>query len=144
MTWFRIPEPYVLLCSFVLNLVWEFLHTPFFVFDQQATPYSLTGCLLFCSGIDSIMTLTAFWVASVFERNRFWFLDMRARQLLLFVGTGLLLALVSEYTAVHYRNIWDYSSWMPVLPALNIGLTPFLQWLLLPFAVLIPLRRRFR
>jgi hypothetical protein len=33
-------------------------------------------------------------------------------------------------TAVH--KTWVYSQLMPVLPWLRIGLTPFLQWLVVP------------
>ncbi|MCH8055194.1 MAG: hypothetical protein IH857_03450 [Deltaproteobacteria bacterium] len=135
------PEVYVLFFSFLLNLLWESIQAPLFVFEQQSSAFLLTGCLLFCSGVDAFMTLTSYCALSVVARSRYWFLARRLSHWVSFVGIGLVLALASEYTAIHYRNLWEYSSLMPVVPGLNIGLTPLLQWLILPPIVLILLAR---
>jgi len=140
----RFPELYVLLFSFLLNLVWEFLQAPLFVFSQQASVYSLSGCLLFCSGVDSIMTLTAYWVMACVVRDRYWFLTTTSARWGSFIGVALFFAFASEYTAIHYRNLWEYSPRMPVIPIAQIGLTPVLQWLLIPPAVLTLVIHRYR
>ncbi len=137
----RIPELYISFYAFLLNLFWEAIQAPLFVFDQQSSVFPLTGCLLFCSGVDSLMILTSYWTLSVVARNRYWFLPKRPSYWVSFVGVGLLLAFISEYTAIHYRNLWQYSERMPVIPGLDIGLTPILQWLILPPIVLILLTR---
>ncbi len=137
----RIPELHISLYAFLLNLLWEGIQAPLFVFEQQFSPFLLSGCLLFCSGVDVIMTLTAYWVLSVAVRDRYWFLLKKLRHWFSFVSIGLILALVSEYTAIHYRTLWQYSERMPVVPGLDIGLTPLLQWLILPPIVLVLLAR---
>ncbi len=133
----RIPELHISFYAFLLNLLWEGIQAPLFVFEQQTSTFLLSGCLLFCSGVDVIMTLTAYWVLSVAVRDRYWFLSKKLKCWFSFVSIGLILALVSEYTAIHTRNLWEYSSLMPVIPGLNIGLTPILQWLIFPPFVLI-------
>ena len=87
------------------------------------------------------MTLTSYWIVSGVTGGRYWFLPQRPSRWVSFVGVGLVLAFVSEYTAIHYRNLWQYSDRMPIVPGLNIGLTPILQWLILPPVVLVLLTR---
>ncbi len=137
----RIPEVNLLVFSFLLNLLWETIQAPLFVFDQQFSTFLLTGCLLFCSGVDALMTLTSYWIVSITAGSRYWFLSKSAGYWISFVGVGLILAFVSEYTAVHYRDLWQYTERMPIVPGLDVGLTPILQWLILPPLVLILLTR---
>ncbi|MFQ5684130.1 MAG: hypothetical protein ACE5HC_12750 [Candidatus Binatia bacterium] len=139
----RLPEFYLLMYAFLLNLLWEAVQAPLFVFEQQASQFLLGGCLLFCSLVDGLMTLTAYWVLSAIYRDRYWFVIRKVKYLWSFVGVALVLAVGSEYTAVHYRNLWEYSSLMPVIPVVQLGLTPVLQWLFLPPLVVIFMRRGF-
>jgi len=129
---FKIPEAYILGYSFLLNLAWETIQTPLFIFEQQSSFSALMGCLLFCSGVDALMTLIAFWLVAFARRDRSWFLRRKAKDWILFVALAIILALLSEYTAVHYRNLWEYSAFMPLIPGLDIGVVPIVQWLLLP------------
>ncbi len=48
------------------------------------------------------------------------------------MATGLLLTIVFELLATKYLDRWQYSDLMPVLPYLEVGLVPLLQWLALP------------
>jgi zinc transporter ZupT len=140
---FRIPEPYILLYAFLLNLVWETAQSPLFVFDQQSSAFSIFGCLLFCSGVDALMTLTTYWAVSVAAGGHYWFLSKQPKHYLGFLLSALTLAFASEYSAVHYRNLWNYSELMPIIPVVNVGLAPFLQWLAVPPLTLILLNRHF-
>lgn len=128
----KIPEACVFIYSFLLNLAWETIQAPLFVFEQQSSFPALTGCLLLCSGVDALMTLIVFWSVAVAQRDRLGFLKQKATDWISFVALGLFLAVLSEYTAIHYRNLWEYSGLMPVIPGLNIDLVPVVQWLLLP------------
>jgi hypothetical protein len=85
--------------------------------------------------------LWSYWIVAAARQDRYWFVGRRTRDTALFVLSGLVLAVVSEYTAVHYRALWRYSKWMPMVPSVGIGLTPLLQWLVLPMVVNILLVR---
>jgi hypothetical protein len=122
--------------ALLLNLVWEFLHAPLFVFKEQSSWSILTACLLFCAGVDAMMMVFVYWFVALIRQDRSWFLRGRSVDGVLFALTALTLAFASEYTAVHYRNLWEYSARMPLIPLIRIGTTPILQWLILPTVIL--------
>ena len=48
------------------------------------------------------------------------------------LGTGLVIAIVVEWAAIHWLHRWSYTAQMPLIPGLEIGVTPVLQMLVLP------------
>ncbi|MDY7115336.1 hypothetical protein RAN53_03135 [Halomonas sp. SSL-5] len=51
---------------------------------------------------------------------------------MVFVLAGLLIMVGLEWHATVIAQRWSYTPMMPTLPRLGTGLTPLLQWLLLP------------
>jgi hypothetical protein len=45
---------------------------------------------------------------------------------------GAAYTILSEWLNVEIRRSWSYTATMPVLPFLGTGLTPLLQWLIVP------------
>ena len=45
---------------------------------------------------------------------------------------GLCYTIYSEWLNTVVRESWEYSTLMPVLPPLGTGLTPVLQWIIIP------------
>ena len=45
---------------------------------------------------------------------------------------GLGYSVFSEWLNTQIRQSWSYTEAMPVLPPFGTGLTPFLQWLIVP------------
>lgn len=129
------PEILVFGMALLLNLVWEFLHAPLFVFKEQSSWSTLTACLLFCAGVDAMMMVFVYWFVALIRKDRSWFLRGRSVDGVLFALTALTLAFVSEYTAVYYRDLWRYSERMPLIPIAQIGLAPMLQWIILPTGI---------
>ena len=54
---------------------------------------------------------------------------------------GLAYTVFSEWLNVEVRRSWAYSDLMPVLPPLGTGLSPVLQWVVIPSAALWMARR---
>ena len=57
-------------------------------------------------------------------------------QLIIFVGVGVFLTVSFEY---YYTNIslrWTYSELMPLVPPFGTGLSPLLQWIIVPLIVI--------
>lgn len=55
---------------------------------------------------------------------------------MLYVGIGIALTMGFEY---YYTNIslrWTYSELMPLVPPLGTGLSPLLQWIIIPLLVI--------
>ena len=79
-------------------------------------------------------------------RRRDWFENPgRVGYSLMLVG-GILIAVAVEWVAANVVGRWAYSSSMPLIPGLAIGLVPVLQMIVLPpaifYAVAIWAKRR--
>jgi hypothetical protein len=131
-----LPEFGIAIFSFLLHFVWEFWQVP--TYAGMAEMNHWDGIKL-CTGAtfgDVGFALIAFWAASAAARSRFWFRNPTAFQFLLFVGVGIALTIGFEY---YYTNItlrWTYSDLMPLVPPFGTGLSPLVQWLVIPPAVL--------
>ena len=47
----------------------------------------------------------------------------------------------SEWRNVEILGNWAYSEWMPTLPPFGTGLSPFAQWIVIPAAAFLWVRR---
>ena len=54
--------------------------------------------------------------------------------MLLTVIFGLAYTLFSEWFNIEVRETWAYSDLMPVIPIIDAGLSPVLQWIVIPLA----------
>lgn len=130
-----LPEFNVLVFAILLNSPWEFLQAPFFK-DMPGLAHwaGIQRCTMATAG-DGLLTLVAFWSTAVVARTRAWILRPTRRHVLIFIGVGLTISIVIERFATSMNwppGGWSYADTMPVLPVLDIGLTPFLQWIILP------------
>ncbi|MFN0164218.1 MAG: hypothetical protein ACKVQQ_23525 [Burkholderiales bacterium] len=50
------------------------------------------------------------------------------------VASGVGYTVFSEWLNTTARGSWTYADTMPVLPILDVGLTPVLQWVVVPCA----------
>jgi hypothetical protein len=50
----------------------------------------------------------------------------------LFIALGLAYTIFSEWLNVSVVKSWTYSDLMPLIPPLGTGLTPILQWIIVP------------
>ena len=140
----RNPEFNMVVFALLLNFPWETLQAPLFVGMGEA-PYSeaIRGCLRATLG-DAVIMLLAYWIVSLAIRNRRWLLAPRAAYLIWFVALGVLITAVIEWLATrgHWIGSWTYSAGMPVVPGIGIGLSPLLQWLVVPLLVVWFVRRQ--
>lgn len=126
------PEPAIVTFAFLLNFVWEFLQIPFYQNMPQATHWD--GVIL-CSKAafgDVIIVLIGFWLAAISARTRQWFFDRACGPFAIYVLTGVVITLAIEHVAIRSDWGWRYAATMPLIPVIGAGLTPVLQWLVLP------------
>ena len=60
------------------------------------------------------------------------------------IALGAAYAVFSEWLNVEIRRTWSYTAAMPVVPFLSTGLTPLLQWLVVPGLALAIIGYRYR
>lgn len=119
--------------SFVVNLVWEYLHLPLYTgYEQLGSGWPL---ILWATSGDVLYTLVV--VAFVFLCS----LEAKPRAFRHYVALGIggfIVALLVEYKAMALHK-WAYTTAMPTL--FHIGLSPLLQLtILIPLSVYIAQR----
>jgi hypothetical protein len=131
-TW--LPEFNVAVFAFLLNYPWEFSQVPLFAGVADAPHWTaIKGCAIAALG-DAVIMLVAYWFVAVIARSRHWIAVPTAAHLMLFVAVGVTITVVIEQLALRglWFKSWSYSPLMPVIPGIGVGLSPLLQWLVLP------------
>ncbi len=129
-----LPEFNVAVFALMLNYPWEFSQVPLFAGMADAPHWTaIQRCALATLG-DIVIMLIAYWFVAVIARSRHWIAAPTAAHLTMFVAVGVTITVVIEQLALRglWFEGWGYSSLMPVVPGLGVGLSPLLQWLVLP------------
>lgn len=97
--------------------------------------------VLHYTGGDLLIGLSALTVALVLTGDDEWPERGFARTTALTIALGVGYTIFSEWLNIVVRAAWQYSELMPVVPVIGTGLSPLLQWLLVPTASLYVARR---
>lgn len=122
---------YVLIAS-ALDLVWEIAQLPLYTIWLTATTRGFAYAVIHCTLGDVIILLSALVLALLLVGDRSWPRRGYAGVAVVTTALGISYMLLSEYMNVEVWRNWAYASAMPLLPPLRTGLTPFLQWLIIP------------
>lgn len=136
------PETNISIFSFLLNLTWEFAQVPLFAGMPSAEHWR---AILVCGRAtlgDVVIALLGFWVVAASARARDWVLRPTAVQVIGFAAVGVLITVVMEWLATQVLGRWTYAEAMPIIPLLGVGLSPLLQWVVLPPIVVWFVRRQ--
>ena len=85
---------------------------------------------------DVLIALAVLAGALVVVGNSAWPIQRSGRVVAVTMTAGLAYTVFSEWLNTEVRRSWAYSDLMPVLPLLGTGLSPLLQWLVVPAAAL--------
>jgi hypothetical protein len=136
-----LPELQLLRLALPLELLWEIAQFPLYdVWHQGTWSFILYG-LAHCTLGDLLILLIAYELVALLTGGRSWYRSASVAGSLLFTLLGLVYTVYSESVNVRIKGTWGYTDLMPIVPLLNIGGTPFLQWLLIP-SLLIWLMRQ--
>jgi hypothetical protein len=116
--------------SVVLNYFWEIGQGVLFV-GMDSWENISWHCFVASLG-DGLIVCTIHAVGALFFRREDWFIGPGLKGYAVMLMTGLVIAVAIEWFAVHVLQRWSYTPDMPVLPGVNIGITPLLQMLMLP------------
>ncbi len=116
--------------AFLLHFVWETLQAPFFE-GMAAAPHwrAVLRCARASAG-DVVIAWLAYGAGAWWAGRRSWLADPGRIPFRIYMIVGLAITVFLEWVNVYVRHAWAYANGMPVL--LGIGLTPLVQWLLLP------------
>ena len=125
------------------HFLWEATQLPLYTLWRTGTPREIAFALIHCTGGDVLITTAAFAAAVVLARHFRW-PAFGWRMALAAIILGAAYTIFSEWLNVEVRRSWSYTAAMPVLPWLGTGLTPLLQWLIVPSLALAIIGCRYR
>jgi hypothetical protein len=94
---------------------------------------------LHCTVGDLMILLSSFWITSIVFQTRFWIRKPKLVATSVFFVIGFVYTLFSEWHNTTVES-WEYSPGMPVF--LGIGLSPLLQWSVIPPILVFIVQRR--
>ncbi len=142
LTW--TPEFNVALFAFLLNLPWELWQAPLFERMAAAPHWEAVKICSRAAAGDAVIAWVAYWAVALVVRHRAWVVAPTASRVLGFTACGLAITVAIERLALggHWMQGWSYSPLMPVVPGLGVGLSPVVQWLVLPPLLIWLVRRQ--
>ncbi|MDN3563548.1 hypothetical protein ACFQY5_33285 [Paeniroseomonas aquatica] len=123
------------------NLVWEAAHLPLYTLWNTGTAQEKLFAIVHCTGGDVLIALTCLALALITVGHRDWPLRAFRAVAAVTVVLGVGYTIFSEWLNIVVRQSWAYSELMPVVPIIDTGVTPLLQWLVVPLVALWLARR---
>jgi len=125
------------------HFVWEAAQLPLYTLWRTGTRHEIVTALIHCTGGDILITTVTLAIACALAQQLRW----RAfgwRMIFTAIVLGVAYTILSEWLNVDIRRSWSYAPAMPVIPFLGTGLTPLLQWLIVPGLAFAVIARRDR
>jgi hypothetical protein len=123
--------------------VWEVLHLPLYTIWTAGTSKEQAFAAGHCTLGDLVIAACALVLALLLVGDRGWPRERFWPVTVLTVTFGLAYTVFSEWLNVVVRASWTYSDLMPVvsIAGSKIGLSPLLQWIVVPGAAFAVMRR---
>lgn len=124
--------------AFFLNLIWEVVQGPLyegFEYDLKHVSF----CAL-ASVADMLMVLILLFGLNLIYRNVFWITYLSLKRVLILVVVGTVGAIIAEVWHTSQSD-WAYADAMPIMPWLGVGLSPVLQFAVLPYLTFLIVNR---
>jgi hypothetical protein len=122
-----------------LHLLWEIGHLPFYALWDEADAWRVAVYVTHCTLGDVLIATLAYLAVALARRQMDW---PRHRPWIggtMLVALGLGYTVFSEWYNVYRIGSWAYSETMPLI--YGIGITPLVQWLVVPVTMLMLVRR---
>lgn len=119
--------------AFALNLLWEAAHVRLYTIWISADSMTVARAVFHCTLGDVVIALATFALAGIAFRSADWPASHPWTGSTLVVIAAVAFAVWSEWYNVYRSNKWGYTSNMPMI--FGIGLSPLLQWVMLPPAM---------
>jgi hypothetical protein len=127
-----------LLLAAVLNLAWEIAQLPLYTIFLDGRPEQIAFAVAHCTGGDILIALVCYLVASAVTLDLAWPWHRPGSGVAVAIVSGVTYTVFSEWLNVSVRGSWAYTESMPQIS--GIGLTPLLQWLVVPLVALYFMR----
>ena len=127
-----------------LHLVWESAHLPLYTIWRGGSFGQKAFAVLHCTAGDVMIAGFTLLAALLLLGSRTWPAERAIPVAAAAIVFGVAYAVYSEWVNTRVRHTWAYSDLMPVVPGIGTGLSPILQWLVVPPLALGTAMRRAR
>ena len=123
----------VFVVAVLLSYLWELGQRSLYV-GMADDPKAFWHCFV-ASLVDGVMTLTIYGAGCLLFRRSDWLARADAGRLGFILLTGLMVGLAGEWIGLRVLHRWSYTTAMPLITSLGLGLVPVLQMMLIPLVV---------
>ncbi|SDR68058.1 hypothetical protein SAMN04487764_0216 [Gillisia sp. Hel1_33_143] len=124
----------IALIALVFNTIWELLHGPLYKGYQYDWEH-ISICLM-AAFTDMLTTLIMLYGFGLFYENIFWIRKLKLSKIILVIITGGTGTILLERWHIAEGH-WTYAENMPIVPWIEVGLTPLLQFTILPIVIFL-------
>lgn len=129
--WLSALRRYVM-ASALGNLAWEFAQLPLYTIWHEGSAQEIVFAAVHCTGGDVLIATTSLFAGLLLAGSGRWPHARFAMVASIAILGGLAYTIFSEWLNTEIRGSWAYTEWMPRLPLIGAGLSPFAQWLVVP------------
>ena len=126
------------------HLVWELAQMPLYTLWYVASAGQIVYAALHCTAGDVLIAGASLLLAWILCSAAPGFWAGWPKVALLAVIIGLVYTIFSEWLNTEIRGSWAYAEIMPVVPVIGAGLSPLLQWIIVPSLGLVWAMRPLR
>lgn len=121
----------ITIIGFLANFIWENLQVPLYGYRYRDFFQHFPMCLFAAIG-DVVLIMLFYAIIAWYRKNWLWIEKVSIKDILILLFMGGIGAIVIEQIALPL-DVWSYSSGMPIIPILDVGVTPIVQMMILPF-----------
>lgn len=114
------------------HVVWEALQVPLYGIWEDGSANAIAFAVVHCTGGDLLIAVASLVAALMLAGSPGWPAKRFHAVAALTIALGVLYTVYSEWLNVSVRGSWSYAARMPTLPPLGTGLSPLLQWIVVP------------
>ncbi len=120
--------------SFLVNFPWEILQAPLYSGLGDAGHWRATLLCLTATLGDVVITWVAYGIVGMGVGSKAWLQEPTVRRMASFLALGVGITIGMEFLNMYHLGRWSYGGAMPTV--FGMGITPVLQWILLPCLII--------
>lgn len=123
----------IVLCAYALHFAWEMRQASLFTSMGSLPFWAATAWCARAAGWDVAIGAVAYFAAALAARRFLWIRERALLPLVIYFAAGLGITIAIERWAVSAGR-WQYREAMPTIA--GIGLSPLVQWIVVPAAII--------
>lgn len=119
-------------CIAIASVLWESAQMPLYTLWRTATPEEFVTDVLICTAANVFIAVLSLAVGLLLSGRMKRWARTSVGTLVITCMAGVGYTIYSEWVNVYETGAWAYSDLMPIVPGLEVGLSPLVQWVVLP------------